>query len=327
MTTISQAITRTAKASDEYVNDILAAKKKMGGTTLTAAQRQAHLNTIMADKQSGFQRLGQAMIGPVQLKLRYQGLVRNVLMEDPLTPGVPIEYDVLDELGQAYMLHGTDGEVKITPFEGKRLPVRLFRIASFPVVRKEDLYELRVSVVEHAQEESRQAIQKQEDTRLILLLDAAIEGWAANNPKAAGGNTNKVTITGDSITPEALYEAAANVQEHELEATRLLLNPRDYYDFYRWDMNATGWAFKDRVVAGEKITQFGEFTIGKSTIIPKGTTYLTPAPEFLGVMPVRYSLDVEENNQVERFHRGWVMDEMIGMAILNPRGLVKITKQ
>lgn len=91
MTTISQAITRTAKASDEYVNDILAAKKKMGGTTLTAAQRQAHLNTIMADKQSGFQRLGQAMIGPVQLKLRYQGLVRNVLMEDPLTPGVPIE--------------------------------------------------------------------------------------------------------------------------------------------------------------------------------------------------------------------------------------------
>lgn len=327
MSNTSQGLIRQAKASDDYVGEILAAQKKMGGTRLSASQKQAHLNTIMSDKQSGFQRLGQSMIGPVQLKLRYQGLVRNVLMEDALTPGVPIEYDVLDDLGQAYMLHGTDGEVKITPFEGKRLPVQLFRVASFPVVRKEDLYQLRVSVVEHAQEESRQAIQKQEDTRLVLLMDAAIEGWQARNPKAVTGNTNQVTVTGGYITPEVLYEAAANVEEHELEATRLLMNPRDYRDLFRWDINQTGWALKDRVVAGEKIVQFGEFTIGKSPIIPKGTTYLTPDPEFLGVMPVMYSLDVEENNQVERFHRGWVMDEMIGMAILNPRGLVKITKQ
>lgn len=326
MNTTSQGLIRQAKASDDYVSEIVAAQKKMGGTRLSAAQKQAHLNTIMADKQSGFQRLGQSMIGPVQLKLRYQGLVRNVLMEDPLTPGVPIEYDVLDDLGQAYMLHATDAEVKITPFEGKRLPVQLFRIAAFPVVRKEDLYQLRVSVVEHAQEESRQAIQKQEDIRLLLLMDAAIEGWATRNPKAVSGNTNQLTISGGYITPEVLYEAAANVEEHELEATRLLMNPRDYRDIFRWDINTTGWALKDRVVAGEKITQFGEFTIGKSTIIPKGVTYLTPSPEFLGVMPVMYSLDVEENNQVERFHRGWVMDEMIGMAVLNPRGLVKMTK-
>ena len=33
-----------------------------------------------------------------------------------------------------------------------------------------------------------------------------------------------------------------------------------------------------------------------------------------------------ENNQVEQFYRGWVMDELIGMLILNPRGLAKIKK-
>ena len=94
------------------------------------------------------------------------------------------------------------------------------RIASFPVVRKEDLYELRVSVVEHAQEESRQAIQKQEDARLILLLDAAIEGWAANNPKAkiglpeimvgifpgAGGTTRLVRKMGAMMAAPFLLE-------------------------------------------------------------------------------------------------------------------------
>jgi hypothetical protein len=39
-----------------------------------------------------------------------------------------------------------------------------------------------------------------------------------------------------------------------------------------------------------------------------------------------YSLDVEENNKIETFHRGWVMDELIGMLVLNPRGLGAIKK-
>ncbi|MEX0755002.1 MAG: hypothetical protein WD556_07785 [Actinomycetota bacterium] len=40
-------------------------------------------------------------------------------------------------LGQAYILHGNEGEVKVTPFEGKKAPVRLFRIATFPQIKKE----------------------------------------------------------------------------------------------------------------------------------------------------------------------------------------------
>jgi phosphatidylglycerophosphatase A len=39
-----------------------------------------------------------------------------------------------------------------------------------------------------------------------------------------------------------------------------------------------------------------------------------------------YSLDVEENNNVEQFHKGWVMDELVGLAILNPRGIVILRK-
>jgi hypothetical protein len=74
------------------------------------------------------------------------------------------------------------------------------------------------------------------------------------------------------------------------------------------------------------ITEFGEFTIQKSIMVTAGNVYLVPDPNFLGVMPVMYSLDVEENNQVEQFYRGWVMDELIGMLILNPRGLAKISK-
>ena len=322
-------LARYAKASDEYVAEIVQRQAKLGGRQVTAAEKKQKLATILADRQNGLLRLGQAMIGPIQLQLRYQGILRNILLEDALTPGVPIMYDVLDDLGQAYILHGNEGEVKITPFEGKRVEVRLFRIASFPTIKKEDLYYLRSNIVEYTQDQTKQAIMRQEDGRLVQLIEAAIAQYAAMDQSSIPGGQleNVVTVTGEHLALGDLYDAVSITDQRLLSASRLLMNPADYRDFYRWDINATGWAFKDSVVAGERIVQFGEFQIGTSIMIPKGTIYLAPDPEYLGVFPVMYSLDVEENNQVEQFHKGWVMDELVGMAILNPRGLVKIVKE
>ena len=85
-------------------------------------------------------------------------------------------------------------------------------------------------------------------------------------------------------------------------------------------------SFKDEVFGGKKITRFGEFELQKSIIVPQGETFLTAEPDFVGVFPVMYSLDVEENHQVEQFYKGWVMDELVGMLILNGRGLSRILK-
>lgn len=319
---------RYAKASDEYVKQIVSARTALKGRSLTAAEKKAKLNSILADRQNGILRLGQSMIGPIQLQLRYQGILRNVLLEDALTPGVPIQYDILDDLGQAYILHGNEGEIKITPFEGKRVEVQLFRIATFPQIKKEDLYYLRSNIVEYAQDMSKQAIMRQEDGRLITLLEAAVTNYRLVDATARPGSSmpNEITVTGAHLTPDDLYTAVTYTDQRQLDSSRLLVNPAEFRDFYRWDINTTGWAFKDSVVAGERIVQFGEFQIGKSIMIPPGTAYLTPEPQFLGVFPVMYSLDVEENNQVEQFHKGWVMDELVGMAILNPRGIVVLRK-
>lgn len=320
---VGSGLERVAKASEDYVRDIVTAKKKLGGQRMTRTAKQQRMHAILKDRSSGIRRLGQSMIGPIQLQLRYQGLLRNVLLEDPLTPGVPVMYDVLDDLGQAYLMHGDEGEVKITPFEGKRVQVALFRIASFPKIKKEDLYFLRVNIVEYAQDQTKQAIMKQEDSRLITLIEAAVNAYS---PLDLFGNSHIISAPAGYLTPNVMYDAVAVTDQLQLESKRLLFNPADYRDLYRWDVNTTGWAFKDRVVAGERIVQFGEFQIGKSIIQPRKVIYLTPEPSFLGVFPVMYSLDVEENNQVEQFHKGWVMDEYVGMAILNPRGIVKITK-
>ena len=240
----------------------------------------------------------------------------------------------------AYVLNSTDAEVKVQVFEGKQAFPQLFRIASFPRVRKEDLYYLRVNAVEYAQDESRQAIQKQEDYRLILLLESAITDFGVNGPKPVGGiqtgisagpsgypNEKTVLIgAGNPLEPVDFYSAVSMIEIEQLEASRLMMHPQDLRDLYTWDINVTGWAFKDKVVGGEKITSFGEFQVQKSVIVPQGEVFLSADPEYVGVFPVMYSLDVEENHLVEQFYKGWVMDELVGMLVLNARGLARVMK-
>jgi len=316
---------RKAVKSDDFV------EKLSGLPKLSDEQKTAKLQQILAadtdaDKRGAFRRIGQGMIGPIQVKLKYEGIGRNILVEDPLERGFPMPYEVLDDLGQAYILNQSDAEVKTTPFEGKWVPPTLFRIASFPYVRKEDLYFLRANIVEHAQEMTREAIMKQEDGRLLTLLASAITDYGANPDHVITPDHVVEIGAGNPIEFADFLDLVSRIELHEIEASRVLINPVDLRDIYLWDVNVTGWNFKDRITSGDTVTQFGEFTFQKSIMVPQGTMFLVPEPKFLGVMPIMYSLDVEENNQIEQFRRGWVMDELIGMLVLNPRGLGAVKK-
>jgi hypothetical protein len=166
-------------------------------------------------------RIGQGMIGPIQIRLRYEGIVRNVLIEDTLERGPLMPYDILDDLGRAYILNSTDSEVKITPFEGKQAFPQLFRIASFPRIRKEDLYYLRVNAVEYAQDETRQAIQKQEDARLVLLLEAAIRdlGVARDEPVVGTAPTGGRLGTTGNVVIRRWYQRLRADSPHRIRCT------------------------------------------------------------------------------------------------------------
>jgi hypothetical protein len=338
MNNIMELTSRKAVSSADYEAKLADAPK------LTKEAKAQKLQSILKDSSTAMRRIGQGMIGPIQIRLRYEGITRNVLIEDTLERGPLMPYDILDDLGRAYILNQTDSEVKITPFEGKQAFPQLFRIATFPRIRKEDLYYLRVNAVEYAQDESRQAIQKQEDARLILLLEAAIaELGSLRNAGAtpglaptggtqtgiAAGSTGEQTVligAGNPLEPSDFYSAVSQIEVNQLEARRILIHPADARDFYNWDLNVTGFEFKDKVFGGEKITTFGEFQIQRSIIVPQGEVFLTAEPDYVGVFPVMYSLDVEENHSVETFWKGWVMDELVGMLILNARGLSRIVK-
>lgn len=307
---------KKAVKSDDYVQKLASLPK------LSDSQKKAALGNIIKDANH-MKRLGVAMIGPIQIRLRYEGVVRNVLVEDTLDKGPLLPYDVLDDFGTAYFLNQVDSEVRVTPFEGKQVFPKLFRLAAFPRIRKEDLYYLRVNAIEFAQDESRQAIQKQEDTRMFALIETAI----TNYETFTGTAVTKYIGAGNPIEMVDFYDLVGILEGRQIEASRLLLHPQDARDIYSWDLNVTGWQFKDDIMGGKVVTGFGEFTIQKTIMQTVGTIHMVPEPNFLGVMPIMYSLDVEENNQVEQFYRGWVMDELIAFLILNPRGLSRVYKQ
>ena len=309
---------RTAKSSMEYV-------QKLANTpTLTPVQKQAKLDAIMKQPDS-ITKLGQGMIGPILIRLRYEGVCRNVLLEDPLANGAALIYDVMDDLGVAYYSNESGGEARVTPFEGKRVEYSTFRVHAFPTIKKEDLYALRINTVELAQEQSKQNILKQEDNHLFKLLNTALAAYHANaDHKITPDHTVITDGASPQLTPEAINEAAGLVEMHELAATNLIGNPMDIRKMNTWGMDAVGWKFKDEVVEGLKVTKFGEFTIQRSVLLEAGNAFLLPEARFLGMMPVRYSLDVTENPIPEKFTYGWVMDEVIGQVVLNPRGIAKI---
>src|ERR1035437_147195 len=229
-------LARKAVRSDDYV------QKLAGLPKLSQADKQSRLGEIMKDANH-MKRLGVAMIGPIQIRLRYEGVVRNVLVEDTLDKGPLLPYDILDDFGTAYILNQTDSEVRVTPFEGKQVYPHLFRIASFPRVRKEDLYYLRVNAIEFAQDESRQAIQKQEDTKMLSLVEGAI----TNYENVTGTAVTKYIGAGNPIEMVDFYDLVAILEGRQIEASRVLMHPQDARDIYSWDLNVTGWQFKDDI--------------------------------------------------------------------------------
>lgn len=292
----------------------------------SAKLREMWAKDTSPNKAAAFQRLGTGIVGPIQIKLKYEGFARSILVEDALEKGPLQPYDVIDDLGQAYVLNQTDGEVKIQMFEGKQVYPTLFRIASFPMVRAEDLLYLRADLIEHAQDETRQAIMKQEDGRLLALLASAISSYATEPTHTITPDHIVEIGVGNPLDLVDFYDLVSRVEQHEIVSNTLLINPADARDFYTWSYQQTGMGERERVFGGGDITKIGEFTLMKSILVPIGTVYLVPEPNWLGQMPIKQGLEVVENNKVQTFHRGWVFSEVLGMMVLNPRGLGAIRK-
>lgn len=311
---------KTAKTSGEYINAIKGQPKR------TKAQRTAAFNQIKrgsGSKSAALTKIGQGFVGPVMMRLKYEGIVRNILTEDIIAPGdIPV-YDIADEMGKAYFLDSYQGEVMISQYEGKRVMYGFRNLAAFPVVQEQDLLELTIDMADYAINEARQRIQEEEDGYLFSLLDTAIEGITATTPDWAGQTTHVVNTT--DLVAANFYAAAGLAANNRLDSTHVIMNPADYFDILNWDLTATSVSFRDKVFDdGVRVKEFAGFDIFRSVICEKNKVYVLPDSEYLGRMPVRKSLDIVDDPKAENFSLGWVMSERINELILNSGGAFRI---
>ena len=311
-----------AKSSMDYIESMKGRKAK------TKAQRTAAFNQIKlnsADQSVAMQKIGQGFIGPVMMRLKYEGIVRNVLTEDVIAPGAVPVYDVADEMGRAYFLEGYQAEAIISQYEGKRVMYQFRHLAEIAQVQEQDFLELTIDMADYAINEARQRIQEKEDGYLFAMLDVAVDGITASTPDWAGQTSHQVSVTGD-FQPESFYAAAAIAAQNRLDSKNIILNPADYFDMLKWDLTATSVNFKDKTFDGTPVTTFAGFNVFRSVICPAGTAYVLPDSDYVGRMPVRKSLEVNEDPQRARFSLSWILDEYINELILNSGGIVRVVK-
>lgn len=298
-------------------------------TASTPAQKRQAFEQIKKtsanDVATAMNKIGQGFIGPVMMRLKYEGIVRNVLTEDPIAPGQVPVYDVLDEMGKAYFIENYQSEAKISQYEGKRLFYGFRHLAEFATVQEQDLLELTVDTMEYAINEAKQRIQETEDTYMFAMVDAAIDAIDAAHPDFAGLTSHVVSVTGD-YQPANFYDAAAIAAQNRLDAVNIVMNPADYFDMLKWDLTATSVNFKDKTFDGTPVTSFAGFNVFKSVMCPAGTSYMMANSDYVGRFPTRKSLEIRNNDKLENFNLGMVLDEYVNVILLNSGSLVRIKK-
>ncbi len=72
--------------------------------------------------------------------------------------------------------------------------------------------------------------------------------------------------------------------------------------------------------------RYGDMLIKPTIAVTNGKMYIQPEEQYVGFMPVRWSLDSVPVDEPENGLLGFVYDELIGMLIANANGLIKATK-
>jgi hypothetical protein len=262
--------------------------------------------------------LAQAMANPIRRNLDYQGLARRALVVDPLPQGALPVYDRdIDVAAVVISSNGTGPESRVF---GDRVTVPEFEIYSNPTVRIAEVKRRRFNVIDRAVQKARQEIMAQEDANIFAALDSA----------ASVENTVQDIADGGMLKRD-LVEIKVQIDRWDLVTTKFFMNITEFTDILNWASSGNNPGEIDPVTHRE-ILQTGLYAhiwgadIMVSKIVPPGTVYGCADPEFVGVMPVRQDIEVLPADEPKQLKLGWVVSEIVGIGIVNPRGVAKGSK-
>lgn len=271
--------------------------------------------------QEGKIALGQAMANPIRRNLDYQGVGRRVLVVDPLPQGALPVYD--RDIDVAATVISSNGAAPESRVFGDRVTVPEFEIVSNPTVRIAEVKRRRFNVIDRAQQKARQEIQAQEDANIFAALDFAGDA-------TRGGENTAQDVADAGLLKRDLSEIKVQVDRWDLVTTKFLMNIVEFNDILNWGAGggqAAGTGGEVDMVTQREILQTGLFAhlwgadIIVSKVVPVGTVFGVADPEFVGVMPVRQDIEVLPADEPKQLKLGWVVNEIVGIGIVNPRGV------
>lgn len=260
--------------------------------------------------------LAQAMANPIRTNLDYQGIGRRVLEVDPIAQGALAVYDRdIDVAATVISSNGTGPESRVM---GDRVTVPEFEIYSNPTVRIAEVKRRRFNVLDRAVQKARQEIMAQEDANTFAAIHhaAQVENTASD-------------IQDSGLTRRDLLQIKKSIDGWDNITTKFLMNINEFTDMLDWQSGGGGDVDP---VTHREILKTGLLAhiwgadILVSKIVPAGTIYGCADPDMVGVMAVRQDIEVLPADEPKQLRLGWVVSEIIGIGILNPRGVAMGSK-
>lgn len=259
-----------------------------------------------------------AITNSCRRNLDYQGIFRRALVVDMVPQGALPVYDRdIDVTATVCSANGTVPESRVM---GERVVVPEWEIVSNPTARIKEVKTRRFNVIDRAVQKARQEIMAQEDANGFAALDAA----------STSDNTAQ-DLADTGMMKRDLVAIKRQIDRWDLVTAKFFMNINEFDDILLWASSGTSAGEIDPVTQRE-ILQTGLFAkawgadVMVSKMVPAGTVYGAADPEFVGVMPIRQDIEVMPADEPRRLSVGWIVSEIIGIGILNGRGVSKGSK-
>jgi len=124
------------------------------------------------DTAEGRVALAQAMVEPIKTSLMYQAIGRKLLMVDELPQGALPRYE--RDIAVKSAVIPKRGSVPTHVVEAEELLVPVIEIASNPTIKLNEIRSRRYYIVDRAQVRAKDSLQRQEDTEVFSVINAAV---------------------------------------------------------------------------------------------------------------------------------------------------------
>jgi len=286
--------------------------------TMTAAQKDQVIEKLLMTPE-GKMKLAASMQNPLRERLDYEGVFRRAAVVDPLPQGALPYYD--RDVDVPAIVIGEEGQTPETIVKGRRILIPLFELGSNPKIPFTQIKERRFNLIDRAQDKAKQDIQAVEDDLGFSALTVAA---AQINPNTGAAFNAAIAVAG-SLDRDALADAFAEIEKHDLRVARLFMNARDYSDIRKFGRDQLDPVTQKSLLATGLMANMWGADIIVSRVVPIGTVFVCTEEKFLAIMPQRIDLTVLPADDPDSRLIGWSIFEQIGIGVWNPRGVATIT--